>query len=80
MIEKLRQKFSEMFTQALRLQLVLKGVMKEEEFDKIKNLLKNPNNLFDAVNSLSVENSLLKKEIDILNGEKINIISYLYHH
>ena len=37
MIEKLRQKFSEMFTQALRIQLVLKGVMKEEEFDKIKN-------------------------------------------
>ena len=47
---------------------------KIEEYDKIKNLLKNPNNLFDSVNSLSVENSLLKKEIDILNSEKINII------
>ena len=47
---------------------------KIDEYDKIKTLLKNPRNLFDSVNSLSIENSLLKKEIDNLNSEKINVI------
>ena len=47
---------------------------KIDEFDKIKTLLKNPKNLYDSVNSLSIENSQLKKEIDILNSEKIIVI------
>ncbi len=47
---------------------------KIDEYDKIKTLLKNPKNLYDSVNSLSIENSQLKKEIDILNSEKIIVI------
>jgi hypothetical protein len=34
-IERLRLKFSEIFLQAMRVQLVLRGIMKEEEWDKI---------------------------------------------
>ena len=43
---------------------------KINEYNKIKSLFKNPKNLLESVNSLSVENSLLRKEIDILNNEK----------
>jgi len=36
-IERLRVKFSEIFLQAMRVQLVLKGIMKEDEWEKLKN-------------------------------------------
>ena len=36
---------------------------KIDEYNKTKNLLKNPKNLYDSVNSLANENSLLRKEI-----------------
>ena len=39
-IEKQRQKFSELFLQALRIQLVLKGIMKEEDWLKIQDDIK----------------------------------------
>ena len=35
-IEKQRQKFAELFSAAMRVQLVLKGIMKEEDWQKIK--------------------------------------------
>ena len=44
---------------------------KIHEYDKIKDLLKNPKNLFESVKLLSAENSVLKKEIDKLNNEKV---------
>ena len=47
---------------------------KIDEYFKIKSLLKNPKNLFESVNSLSAENSKLRKEIDDLNSEKIKVI------
>ena len=47
---------------------------KIDEFNKTKNLLKNPKNLYDSVNSLANENSLLRKEIEILNNEKVKKI------
>ena len=47
---------------------------KIDEYNKTKNLLKNPKNLYDSVNSLANENSLLRKEIEILNNEKVKKI------
>ena len=44
---------------------------KIHEYDKIKDILKNPKNLFESVKLLSSENSVLKKEIDKLNNEKV---------
>jgi hypothetical protein len=35
-IEKQRQKFAELFSAAMRVQLVLKGIMKEDDWQKIK--------------------------------------------
>ena len=47
---------------------------KINEYDKIKDLLKNPKSLFDTINSLSSENSKLKKEIESLNNEKVLVV------
>ncbi len=47
---------------------------KVNEYDKIKDLLKNPKSLFDTINSLSSENSKLKKEIESLNNEKVLVV------
>ena len=47
---------------------------KIDEYNQIKSLLKKPKNLFESVNSLSNENSLLRKEIEILNNEKVKQI------
>ena len=47
---------------------------KIDEYNKTKNLLKNPKNLYDSVNSLANENSFLRKEIEILNNEKVKKI------
>ena len=47
---------------------------KVHEYDKIKDLLKNPKSLFDTINSLSSENSKLKKEIESLNNEKVLVV------
>jgi len=47
---------------------------KVHEYDKIKDLLKNPKSLFDTINSLSSENSKLKKEIESLNNEKVLVL------
>ncbi len=44
---------------------------KINEYDKIKDILKNPKSLYESVKSLTVENSVLKKEIDTLNNEKV---------
>ena len=44
---------------------------KINEYDKIKDILKNPKSLYESVKSLSDENSLLKKEIDKLSNEKV---------
>ena len=44
---------------------------KINEYDKIKDILKNPKSLYESVKSLSDENSLLKKEIDKLSKEKV---------
>ena len=41
------------------------------EFEKINDILKNPKSLYESVKSLSVENSILRKEIDKLNNEKV---------
>ena len=45
---------------------------KINEYDKIKDILKNPKNLYESVKSLFDENSLLKKEIDKLSNEKVS--------
>jgi alanyl-tRNA synthetase len=47
---------------------------KVQEYNHIKTLLKNPKNLLESVNSLTKENLLLKKEIEVLNNEKVKII------
>lgn len=47
---------------------------KINEYDKIKDLLKNPKSVFDTINSLSSENSKLKKEIESLNNEKVLVV------
>lgn len=47
---------------------------KINEYDKIKDLLKNPKSLFDTINSLSSENSKLKKEIESMNNEKVLVV------
>ena len=47
---------------------------KINEYDKIKDLLKNPKSLFDTINFLSSENSKLKKEIESLNNEKVLVV------
>ena len=44
---------------------------KINEYDKIKDILKNPKSLYESIKSLSEENSLLKKEIDKLSNEKV---------
>ena len=44
---------------------------KINEYDKIKDMLKNPKSLYESIKSLSEENSLLKKEIDKLSNEKV---------
>ena len=47
---------------------------KVQEYNQIKTLLKNPKNLLESVNSLTKENLLLKKEIEVLNNEKVKTI------
>ena len=44
---------------------------KINEYDKIKDILKNPKSLYESVKLLSDENSLLKKELDKLSNEKV---------
>ncbi|HIJ10521.1 TPA: portal protein [Candidatus Woesearchaeota archaeon] len=70
-IEKQRTKFSELFLQALRVQLVLRGIMKEDEWEKIKDDVK-----FEyARDSYFTE----LKNNEILN-ERMNLLGQMNEH
>jgi len=70
-IEKQRQSFSELFLQAMRVQLVLKGIMSEEDWQKIKDDVK-----FDyARDSYFTE----LKNNEILT-ERMNLLSSMNEH
>jgi len=70
-VEKMRQKFAELFLQALRVQLVLKGIMSEDDWQKIKDDVK-----FDfARDSYFTE----LKNNEILT-ERMNLLSSMNEH
>jgi len=70
-IEKQRTKFSELFLQALRVQLILRGIMKEDEWEKIKDDVK-----FEyARDSYFTE----LKNNEILN-ERMNLLGMMNEH
>ena len=70
-VEKMRQKFAELFLQSLRVQLVLKGIMSEDDWQKIKDDVK-----FDfARDSYFTE----LKNNEILT-ERMNLLSSMNEH
>ena len=64
-IEKLRKRFSDMFLQLLRVQLILKGVMSQEDWDKISpdiQFIYNQDSYFSELK----QTELMKDRLDVL--------------
>lgn len=65
-VDKLRKKFSDIFYQALRVQLVLKGVCTEEEWDQYKE---------DIFFDFTVDNNFVELKESELMTERLNILA-----
>ena len=65
-IYRLRKKFSELFVNLLRVQLLLKGVITEEDWDKIKQNI-DFNYKADSFYAELKEAEILKERMDVLN-------------
>lgn len=65
-VDKLRKKFSDIFYQALRVQLVLKGVCTEEEWDQYKE---------DICFDFTVDNNFVELKESELMTERLNILA-----
>jgi len=74
-IEKLRVRFADLFMQLLRVQLILKGVMSEEDWEKIVPYIRwswNKDSYFSELK----ETEILKERLDILSQMEVYIGKY----
>lgn len=75
-IAKLRRRFSQLFDNLLKTQLILKGIIKEEDWNQIKELIQY-RYATDAFYTESKEQQILQSRIEILNGVA-NYIGSMY--